>query len=118
MDIQKCTAVAEINGVKRTCQVCGTCYRFTAKQSLHQAWGAPAADFNPDSGCENYYPVRSGYNIPDIKPDYKCYCAHSLQTLLKCSGYQTSSSARPCVAYFDGICQLKRLGQPITIKGE
>ena len=54
IDIQKCTAVAEVNGVNRTCQVCNKCYRFTAPQGYNQAWGAPAPDFDPEKGCENF----------------------------------------------------------------
>jgi len=56
-DIQKCPGEIVRNGYDTYyCKVRSTCYRYTAPDDgEYQAWGNPAPDFIPESGCSNIY---------------------------------------------------------------
>ena len=49
-DIQMCTATGPDG---RVCLLAHLCYRQTAPRSEWQAWGPPAPDFTPATGCAN-----------------------------------------------------------------
>lgn len=61
-DIQMCDGMQWIDGlglsgsesIPLTCHVKDKCYRYIAKVNNYQAWGPPAPDFKPESGCSNF----------------------------------------------------------------
>lgn len=54
-DIQKCPGEIVKNRYDTLhCNIRSTCYRYTASGSEYQAWGNPAPDFTPETGCSMY----------------------------------------------------------------